>query len=191
MVMSELSLHILDIAQNSITAAAQSLYIAIRQDSAADMIYTTVSDDGAGMDEEELKKAVSPFHTGRKSRKIGLGIPFIKQEAELCGGKFSLSSKKGEGTKLEASFRLSSIDRPPLDNMADTVCALICANPDTDITYEHTIDGKGFVFSTKQLDGAMRGDIVSGEAGAAARIREHLIEAIQAAGTQARANSAL
>ena len=75
--------------------------------------------------------------------------------------------------------------------MADTVCALICANPDTDITYEHTIDGKGFVFSTKQLDGAMRGDIVSGEAGAAAWIREHLIEVIQAAGTQARANSAL
>lgn len=127
--MRDLSLHLLDIIQNSISANADSIVITIYVDKLKDELGIVVDDNGKGMDKEFLDKVTDPFVTTRKTRKVGIGIPLLKSTAELAGGKLLLNSIKGKGTILEAIFRISHIDRLPIGDISETLVSLIVANP--------------------------------------------------------------
>jgi hypothetical protein len=123
--MKDLSLHILDIANNSIRAGASLVTLAITENTDDDTLIICITDDGCGMTEEELKMASDPFFTSRKTRKVGLGIPLFKQNAEQTGGWLKLQSTKGKGTRIEAMFRLSHLDRPPMGDLASVFVLLM------------------------------------------------------------------
>lgn len=149
--MPELSLNILDIAQNSVSAGSKLTEIDVRIDSQSDILEITISDDGCGMTEEQIAHVTDPFYTTRTTRKVGLGVPFFKMAAELAGGKFNISSTKGVGTTTYAAFQLSNIDRMPLGDMAGTMTSLIGPNPDIDFVYRFERDGKSFILDTREF----------------------------------------
>ena len=136
--MYELSLNIMDIAQNSIRANAGLVSIDVTVNEAGDMLEIVIADDGDGMSEEVLRAVSDPFFTTRTTRKIGLGIPYYEMVAKMCGGEFDLSSSPGAGARVSASFRLSHIDRAPLGDMGQTVALLAGANPQIDFVYTLT-----------------------------------------------------
>lgn len=127
--MRDLSMHVLDIVQNSIKAEA-SLITVLFNRSTDNVLTFTVTDDGCGMSEAFLAKVTDPFTTTRTTRKVGLGIPMLKQSAEMAGGTFSLTSRVGEGTTISASFDLSHIDCIPMGELCDSLLTLIILNPD-------------------------------------------------------------
>jgi hypothetical protein len=149
--MRELSLHILDIAHNSIAAKAETLRIAIIEDFKKDLLTIRIKDDGKGMDEATLKRVVDPFYTTRTTRKVGLGIPMFKAAAEQCGGEFEIKSQLGVGTEIDATFKHSHIDRVPLGNMTETIITIIMANTEMDLIYTHDINGRKFTLSTRDI----------------------------------------
>lgn len=149
--MRELSLHILDLAQNSLTANATRLDILIDENQANDTLTVTLKDDGKGMSPEFVKNVTSPFTTTRTTRKVGLGIPMFKANAELTGGSFEIWSQEGVGTRLTAVFVLSSIDRPPLGDLVSTVISLVISNPTFHFHLEYAVNGEVFEFDTAQI----------------------------------------
>ncbi len=149
--MKEISLNILDIAQNSITANADMVRIEITEDTGADKMMVTITDNGKGMSEELLASVTDPFTTGRTTRRVGLGIPLFKHAAELTGGSFDINSKLGEGTSVSAIFGLSHIDRQPLGDIASTMHQLAVMNENTDFCYVHSINGQIFEFNTREI----------------------------------------
>lgn len=156
--MFELSLHILDLVQNSISAGAKLVTIRIVIDRGADRLTIVIMDDGCGMDEALLKRVTSPFATTRTTRKVGLGIPMFKQCAQMCGGDFSIRSKPGEGTRLEASFQWSHMDLPPMGDLADTMRTILVGAPDKpEFRLEYQVDGRQFVFDTREVRQALGG----------------------------------
>ncbi|MGB9842856.1 MAG: ATP-binding protein [Caldisericia bacterium] len=122
--MDELSLHIIDIVHNSVSAGAKNIEVIIIENDKKDIISFEVIDDGKGMDEEILKKVTDPFFTTR-DKKVGLGIPLLKQLAESTGGSFEIKSKLGEGTSLKVILPKSNPDIPPLGNLTDTILNLL------------------------------------------------------------------
>ena len=153
--MQELSLNILDIAQNSVKAGAAHVQIAVEEEPLADRLTVTVTDDGKGMDEATVKRVTDPFYTTRTTRKVGLGIPFFKMAAEMTGGRFSIRSAPGEGTTVQAVFGYSHIDRMPLGDIAGTISALMCLNEAIDFTYTHRIGERTFTASTAEFKAAL------------------------------------
>lgn len=149
--MREISLHILDLAQNSIAADARNIEITIDADTAADTLIVAVSDDGKGIPAELLARVRDPFATTRTTRRVGLGIPMMEEAARACGGQLSIKSQRGKGTAIKATFRLSHVDRAPLGDIASTLVALVAANPDIRLRYVHRMDGKEFVLDTDQV----------------------------------------
>ncbi|MDY0044729.1 MAG: ATP-binding protein, partial [Syntrophales bacterium] len=127
--MEELSMHILDIADNSTRAGATHIRIIVNESKMRDTLAVTIADNGSGMDEETKMKARDPFFTTKTVRKIGLGIPLIEQAAKAAGGEFSIESEKGKGTCVTATFKLSHIDRQPLGRLVETIITLIAGNP--------------------------------------------------------------
>ena len=127
--MRDLSLHILDLAQNSVRAEATvvSLSVLAGEDG---MLTILIEDDGCGMSEELLAQVQSPFSTTRTTRKVGLGIPMMAENCRLAGGNLSIKSTLGKGTSLTATMNTASIDCLPLGDLAGTVTALVSANPD-------------------------------------------------------------
>lgn len=155
--MPEISLNILDVTQNSVTAGATLIKISISGDSQKDLLTVSISDNGCGMTPEQVQNVTDPFFTSRTTRKVGLGIPFFKLAAEITGGSFHIESALGEGTTTTAIFGLSSIDRMPLGNMADTMRVLIAPNPDLDFVLSMDFDGKGFEMDTRQFRQILEG----------------------------------
>ena len=147
--MQDISLHLLDIVQNSITANANLIEIKIIEDSCNDILSVSISDNGRGMDESTLKMVVDPFYTTRTTRKVGLGLPLFKEAAESCDGSFTIKSQPGNGTKVRADFRLSHIDRPPLGNIDETLVTLVLCNPNIDFVYTHSTCIDKFEFDTR------------------------------------------
>jgi len=147
----DISLHITDIIQNSITAGAGNVKIEIRADKIRDSLTVAVMDDGCGMKEDFAQKAADPFTTGRSSRKVGLGIPFFKMSGEITGGSFSLSSREGEGTSIIVEYKISSIDRIPLGDVGDAIVTSILTN--SSINFELFMDNgqESFYFSSREL----------------------------------------
>jgi signal transduction histidine kinase len=133
----DLSLHILDIVENSLRANAKNIHIKLTQSKEKDLLIVEVADDGEGMDEETLKQAVDPFFTTKEGKRIGLGLPFLSQSAEEAGGKLEIESLRGKGTKVIATFKLSHIDRKPLGNLQETVKCLKSTHPDVNLSFEY------------------------------------------------------
>lgn len=155
--MREISLNILDIAQNSVTANATEIRIDIGIDTASDRLRVSVIDNGCGMSEEFLRKVTDPFTTTRTTRKVGLGIPLFKDSAESTGGSFEIKSKPGEGTTTTAVYVLGSIDRMPLGRLQDTLALLIMAKESVRYIFTYSVDGDEFVFDTDQVKNILGG----------------------------------
>ncbi len=149
--MKELSLHILDLAQNSIRANATSILINIIENTVEDMLTIIIEDNGIGMDEELLQVVDDPFVTTRTTRNVGLGLSLMKAATARCEGSFIIHSNKGKGTKIICTFKLSHIDRAPIGDMGQTMVALINHNECVEYNYSHSIDQKSFVFDTREI----------------------------------------
>jgi len=147
----ELSLHILDLVQNSIEAGATVVSLAIIEDLGVDLFTIRVSDNGRGMKEELRRHVVDPFVTSRTTRKVGLGLPLIDMSTKRCDGHLTVRSSPGQGTVVEAVYRHSHWDRPPLGNMVETLKSIIVANPDLDFRYSHTFNGAVFSLTTFEI----------------------------------------
>ena len=149
--MQELSLNVLDIAQNSVVAKATLIRIGVEEDTASHRMVITIADNGCGMDEETVRRVMDPFYTTRTTRKVGLGVPLFKMEAEMTGGSFRIDSEKGKGTKLLAEFVPSHVDMIPLGNITDTIFLLITCNPELDFVYRRVKEEAEFVLDTREL----------------------------------------
>ena len=149
--MRELSLNVLDIVQNSITANANLIEIEFIEEINNDILKINIFDNGKGMTDEQIKSVTDPFYTTRTTRKIGLGIPLFKMAAEMSGGSFKIESTVGVGTKIYTSYIHSSIDRMPVGNINETVSMLIRMNPDIDFVYTHTFNEKSYSLDTREL----------------------------------------
>lgn len=154
--MKELSLHILDLVQNSVHAKADTIAISIYESSDSDKYEISISDNGCGMNAETLTNILDPFFT-TKSKKTGLGIPLLKQHAELTGGDINIKSEINTGTKVTAHFIRSSIDRQPLGDITSTLTGLIRSYPNIDFEYQHKVDNESFTFSTKEMKAELDG----------------------------------
>lgn len=148
--MRELSLHILDALENSLEAGATLVELIVEEDLAADRLTITIQDDGRGMSEDQLARIFDPFFTTRDTRHVGLGIPLFKAATERCNGDLTIESRVGEGTTLRATFQHSHIDRAPLGDITGTLMAVILSGS-CDLHYVHKVDGREFVFSTKEI----------------------------------------
>jgi len=157
--MSELSLNILDIAQNSIAAEANLVEIDVSEDTAADRIMIRVKDNGKGMSKDFLETVEDPFITTRTTRKIGLGISFLKEAAEMTGGYIELSSQLGIGTTITAFFVMSHIDRQPIGNLSETMITLVSLNPEIDFIIRYKVNENEFIFSTYEVKEMLGDDI--------------------------------
>jgi hypothetical protein len=180
MMMKEISLHVLDIIQNSISAQATLIVVEVEVRHQRDWMRVAVRDDGRGMDGEFLKKVVSPFTTSRTTRKVGLGIPMFKAGAEAAGGTFQLQSEPGKGTFIQAEYQISHWDRPPLGDMAETIYATVLCNEGIDFVYEYTVDDGEFRFDTREIKAALGDGIPLHTPDIAAWIKEYLTEGIDA-----------
>jgi len=149
--MKDLSMHIMDIIQNSIVAEATVVQIDIVENKASDIFSICIKDNGKGMSSEMLKNVTDPYCTSRTTRKVGLGIPLFKQNAEATGGSFQIESALGKGTTLTALFKYSSIDRQPLGDIAGTIVLTASANPTLDFIYTHTVNQKSYCFDTREV----------------------------------------
>ncbi len=182
--MKELSLHILDIGQNSVSAGADFIEIIVDEDTIMDSLDILIRDNGCGMDAETAQKVIDPFYTSRTTRKVGLGIPMFKANAEQCEGSFKLTSAPGVGTTLEALFKRSHIDRVPLGNMADTIMAMVMANPKGDLLYRHSLDEKVFAMDTREFREAL-GDVPLDEVEVLIWIKGYVAEGLSDIGIEA------
>ena len=149
--MRELSMHIMDIVENSISAKASLVQIIIRESIRKNILEIEIIDDGAGMDKSLLESVDDPFTTTRTTRKVGLGIPLFKAAVERCGGIFKIESKPKKGTKIKGSFRYDHIDRAPMGDLVNTVIALIAGNKDIDFVYHHITDEGEYLLNTREL----------------------------------------
>lgn len=148
--MEDLSLHILDIAENALRADARLIEIVIARDVPGDLLTVTVRDDGTGMDTETLARVRDPFFTTKRKR-TGLGIPLLSQAAEQSGGRVIIASEPGRGTTVTATFRWGSIDRPALGDMSGTILTLIAGHPECDVVYEERVNGAVNRLDTAEL----------------------------------------
>ncbi len=149
--MEDLSLHILDIAENSLAAGARHLSIVVCEDTEADLLSLEVSDDGKGMSEEAAVQAADPFYTSRTTRRVGMGLALLREAATAANGRLEIRSIPAAGTTVTATFQRSHIDRKPLGNMGDTVAALLAADGTIDVVYRHTRDGKEILFDSRAI----------------------------------------
>jgi signal transduction histidine kinase len=159
--MEDLSLHILDIAENSISGSAKRIEIRIEEDPGSDVLTIEIKDDGKGMDEQTLQKALDPFFTTRPvlsaaegtRRRVGLGLPLLAQAARQTDGKIELDSKPGQGTTVKATFSLSHLDRQPVGDIQETIRTLVAGHPEIDFLYEHKTNDSIYRFDTRETDG--------------------------------------
>jgi hypothetical protein len=149
--MEDLSLHILDIAENATAAGAKLVEIIIWQDTESDRLQILIRDNGRGMNHNMLEKAGDPFFTTRTTRRVGLGLSLLKQATQEAGGDFFISSKPGQGTEVRATFQASHIDRKPLGDMGTTLVSLILGNPDVDFVYDSNFDGEETTLDTRMI----------------------------------------
>jgi anti-sigma regulatory factor (Ser/Thr protein kinase) len=151
----DLSLHVLDIAENAVTAGARRVDIRVTEDEKQDLLTIEVEDDGKGMDEGTLKKSTDPFFTMRTGAKVGLGLPLLMQSAAECNGGLEVSSRPGHRTLVRATFRNSHIDRKPLGDMTQTLCALVSGHPEVRFTYAYRKGETEVFFDTDAVQGKM------------------------------------
>lgn len=172
--MRDISLHILDIVDNSLRAGASLIRIGITADKQQDTLTIAIEDNGSGISAEMLEKIRSPFTTTRTTHSAGLGIPLLMAGCENTGGHLSIESDPGKGTKLTAVYGMSHIDRPPLGNIAETVASLVLASPQVDFVLTVRRD-ECFEFDTRMIKDTLQGVPIT-EPSVMMFIREYLEE---------------
>lgn len=148
--MQELSLNILDIAENSVKAEASLIVVSVVYDTASDHLTVTITDNGCGMTPEQVSCVTDPFFTSRTTRRVGMGLPLWQMAAEMTGGGITVKSEVGVGTTVTARFVLSHIDRLPLGDLPQTMVTLIGGSPERDFRLEFSYDGDGFIADTRE-----------------------------------------
>jgi hypothetical protein len=149
--LKELSLHILDIAENSVNAGATKIEILVVENLNKDELIINIKDNGKGMDPEKLKNIADPFITSRTTRKVGLGIPFLKAAAEACEGGLEITSERGIGTEVKVRFKLSHIDRMPLGDLQSTWLNLLVGYPNVNWVFVYSINDKTFTLNDQPI----------------------------------------
>ncbi len=155
--MEDLAMHILEILMNSIKAGASLITLKIRDSFNDDVIAFSIEDDGKGMDEEMVKKAADPFTTSRTTRRIGMGLAFMKGLAETCNGDFRIESTVGKGTVVHASVQKLNIDTPDLGNLGEMMMESIQSDENIDYVLEYETDYGQFVFDTRIIKEELAG----------------------------------
>lgn len=154
--MKELSLNILDIAKNSVTAGATLIEITVAETSSR--LTISVRDNGCGMTAEFVARVTDPFTTTRTTRKVGLGIPLLQMEARMAGGDLTIESEVGKGTTTTAWFDPGNIDMPPLGDLVSSIVTLIQGSPDIDFLFTHSREEESYTLDTREIREIM-GDI--------------------------------
>lgn len=175
--MTELSLNILDVAENSVKAGAPLTEISVTVSSCKNFLEIIIKDNGCGMSAEQVKKVIDPFYTTRTTRKVGLGVPFFKESAEIAGGSFSITSELGVGTTVKAVYQLDHVDRMPMGDLTATMHTLITMHCDLDFLFTYKVNENEFVLDTRELREIL-GDISFKEFEISNYIKEYLKENI-------------
>ncbi|MBN2125378.1 MAG: ATP-binding protein [Deltaproteobacteria bacterium] len=149
--MRELSLHILDIMENSLNAGATRIDLSIEENRRENRLRITIGDNGPGIAGEVLDRVLDPFFTTRTTRRVGLGLSLFREASRRCGGRFRISSEPQKGTEVEATFQMDHIDLAPLGDMAGTLTGLILGNPEVDLVYRHETNGGSFHLDTREI----------------------------------------
>ena len=174
--MRELSLHILDVVENGITAGGNCIWIEVEEARKADQLKIVIRDNGRGMPVEKMENINDPFITSRTTRRVGLGLSLLAAAAERCEGTLRVDSHPGKGTEVEATFQHTHIDRAPLGDIAATITTLILGNPEIDFVYSHRIDGEDFNLDTREIRSEMEDLSLSDPV-----VIHHLTESIRSA----------
>lgn len=149
--MKDLSLHILDLVQNSLRAGARLVEISIVEQAEKDLLQVEIKDNGKGIPAADRQKVLDPFYTTRTTRRVGLGLPLFQAAACRTGGHLVVEPVSGGGTRISAVFGLRHWDRPPLGDMAETLLTLIAGNPEVDFIYHHRRNGKEYRLDTREI----------------------------------------
>ncbi len=135
--MEDISLHILDVAENALNAGANRIEIRIVEGSKEDLMKIEIKDNGCGMDEQMVSQVLDPFYTTKAGKRVGLGLPLLAQAAKEAGGNMEIQSRPDKGTMICATFQLSHPDLKPLGDMFETLATLTCAHPGVEFIFEH------------------------------------------------------
>lgn len=155
--MISLDLHILDIVHNSITAGASQIVIDITEDPAKDQFKIRISDNGKGIPPEKLPTITDPYTTSRKTRKVGLGLPLFKQNAEMAGGYLEITSQLNEGTQVTAMLQHTHIDRPAIGDIAGVLINLVAGFEKIHFIYQHATPDGSWCFDSHQINETLEG----------------------------------
>lgn len=155
--MEDLSLHILDIAENSISAGATRISVSVVEDREKDLLSVEIVDNGRGIPQELMENILDPFCTTRTTRRVGMGLSLLAQSAREAGGDISIRSESGAGTTVSAWFQHSHIDRKPIGNMADTIVVLITGNTDIDFVFRYIKDDRQYLLNTQEIRAELEG----------------------------------
>ena len=155
--MKDISMHILDILQNSVSAGAKHIQVIVYESVLENILSVAIKDDGKGMTNEEVERVTDPFYTTRTTRKVGLGIPLFKQSALQSGGTLSIDSEPGTGTQIKATFIHNNIDRPPLGDIANVFVLTLSSNPQADFILKYIYEGKEYRFDSEEVKKVLEG----------------------------------
>ena len=172
--MPEISLNILDVVENSTKARADEIEIIVSAQTKHDSLTIRITDNGSGMAKDQLEQVQDPFYTTRTTRKVGLGVPFLKQAAESTDGRFDIESEIGIGTVVEAVFKLSHIDRMPLGDISTTIYTLVVFNENIRFKYTYRLDDREFSLDSKEIRQAIGDEISFQEPDVSKFIKEFL-----------------
>ncbi len=173
--MRELSLNVLDIAQNSISADATLIEIELKENTEENTLLIGIYDNGKGMTKQQLEAVRDPFFTTRTTRKVGMGIPLFKMAAEMTGGYLEIQSEIGKGTTVKAFFRTDHLDFVPIGDMTSTVVTLITMNEAVDFIYTRSLGTEAFTLDTRVLKEILEG-VPFSEPSVTAWLRDYINE---------------
>ncbi|HBZ24936.1 MAG TPA: ATP-binding protein [Rikenellaceae bacterium] len=155
--MNDLSLHIIDIIQNSLSAGATLIKLTVNENIKEDLLTIEIEDNGKGMTPQQVMSLEDPFFTSRTTRRVGMGIPLFKQSALQSGGDLIVLSEPGVGTKVTATFKHSHIDRPPLGDLANSFILMVSANPERDFYFKYIYNGTEYHFDSVEVKEVLEG----------------------------------
>ena len=155
--MKELSLHILDVAENGIQAGADRVRISVEEARADNRLRLTIEDNGRGISPDLLRNVTDPFYTTRTTRRVGLGLSLLESAARHCNGSMRVDSVEGRGTQVIAEFEYDHIDRAPLGDMTGTLISLVMGYPEIAFEYVHQADGCRFEMKTPEIENMFGG----------------------------------
>lgn len=177
--MLELSLHILDIVNNSVKAGASLIQVTVDEAKNRNLLNIMIQDNGCGMDEDFLAHVTDPFKTTRTTRKVGMGLSLFKAAAESTGGGLTITSQKNVGTTVKVHFVYNHIDRQPLGDMSETMLTLISGNTSVDFIYRHTVNDKTFELDTREMKQILGDEVSLGSPEIVTWLKEYIQEGLK------------